>query len=391
MEEHYEANAVSDDDCSSYGEAEEAQVACYSEDEGDVIDVFAAGADVEDLGKRKGTNPARDELVKKLRDTPPNANTSFGGYRAVPVQPMRDHPMRDYKTYKIKKDSLATVKKDGKEAMRKPVAVPLNQYMGLSLLATKNKDKLVQRLTKEAASAIDSYVEADVIEVCEPQEVLPAPRGRSPVLEARLATGEEVPPLGNSTRVGEALPVVSEKSTVHEALLVTAKEVQPSSTIEVAPLEINNVAAAANQVSQTLYVPVLFPNCQEPQWALVDTGAQLSLITTTCARFCNLVSEGFENVVASDLKVGGVNGQPWQTARLKTTVILGNQRLATREMPVEFALLGGDRYKIIIGMDILKEHKMVVDLAQETLRFKLPSEDKVNLKLVPRGTIFKTK
>ncbi len=60
-------------------------------------------------------------------------------------------------------------------------------------------------------------------------------------------------------------------------------------------------------------------------------------------------------------------------------------------MPVEFALLGGDRYKIIIGMDILKEHKMVVDLAQETLRFKLHSEDKVNLKLVPRGTIFKTK
>ncbi len=287
MEEHYEANAVSDDDCSSYGEAEEAQVACYSEDEGDVIDVFAAGADVEDLGKRKGTNPARDELVKKLRDTPPNANTSFGGYRAVPVQPMRDHPMRDYKTYKIKKDSLATVKKDGKEAMRKPVAVPLNQYMGLSLLATKNKDKLVQRLTKEAASAIDSYVEADVIEVCEPQEVLPAPRGRSPVLEARLAAGEEAPPLGDAdvidvcgpqevlpaprgrspvpearlatgeeapplrdnTRVGEALPVVGERSTVLEAALVTSKEAQPSSIIEVAPLEINNVAAAANKVS----------------------------------------------------------------------------------------------------------------------------------------------
>ncbi len=121
--------------------------------------------------------------------------------------------------------------------------------MGLSLLATKNKDKLVQRLTKEAASAIDSYVEADVIEVCEPQEVLPAPHGRSPVLEARLAIGEEVPPLGDSTRVGEVLPVVGERSTVLEAPLVTAKEAQPSSTIEVMPLEINNVAAAANKVS----------------------------------------------------------------------------------------------------------------------------------------------
>lgn len=76
---------------------------------------------------------------------------------------------------------------------------------------------------------------------------------------------------------------------------------------------------------------------------------------------------------------------------MKTTLILGNQRLAAREMDVEFALLGGDRYKIIVGMDILKEHKMTIDLAQETLRFKLPSEDKVNLKLVHRGTIFKTK
>jgi hypothetical protein len=45
--------------------------------------------------------------------------------------------------------------------------------------------------------------------------------------------------------------------------------------VEVAPLEINHVAGSApsNNVSQTLYVPVLFPNCKEPQWALIDTGA----------------------------------------------------------------------------------------------------------------------
>lgn len=163
--------------------------------------------------------------------------------------------------------------------------------------------------------------------------------------------------------------------------------------MEAAPLEINHVAGSnpSNNVSQTLYVPVLFPNCKEPQWALIDTGAQLSLITTTCARFCNLVEEGFENVVASDLKVGGVNGQPWQTARLKTSVILGSQRLAAREMPIEFALLGGDRYKIIIGMDILKERKMMIDLSQECLKFKLTNEEKVNLKLTHRHAVFRTK
>ncbi len=156
--------------------------------------MFTAGAEVDDIGKRKGTNPARDELVKKLRDTPPNANTSFGGYRSVPVQPMRDHPMRDYKTYKVKKDSFAAVKKDGKEAMRKPVPVPLNQFMGLSLLATKNKEKLVQRLTREAANAVDSYVEADVIEVIYSKEVQLVSGERSSVYTAALVTEEKAPP-----------------------------------------------------------------------------------------------------------------------------------------------------------------------------------------------------
>ena len=66
----------------------------------------------------------------------------------------------------------------------------------------------------------------------------------------------------------------------------------------------------------------------------MDTGAQLSLITTSCARFCNLVDEGYTNVVACDLRVGGVSGPAWQTARLETTIILGSQRTAAREMPV---------------------------------------------------------
>lgn len=96
-------------------------------------------------------------------------------------------------------------------------------------------------------------------------------------------------------------------------------------------------------------------------------------------------------MVASDLKVGGVNGAPWQTARLETTIILGSQRLAAREMPIKFALLGGDRYKIIIGMDILKEKKMMVDLSQEVLKFKLDNNEKVSLKLTNRKVVFTTK
>ncbi len=122
----------------------------------------------------------------------------------------------------------------------------------------------------------------------------------------------------------------------------------------------------------------------------MDSGAQLSLITTGCAQYCNLVEEGFTNVLASDLKVGGVSGAPWQTARLTTTAILGSQRLASREMKISFALQTGDRYKIIIGMDVLSQCKAQLDFAAETLKFKV-KEDKVNLKLTQRKVIWKSK
>lgn len=75
-EEDADACVAEDDDGSSVGDVEEPQVDCCSDEED--VDVFntEGEADVEDLGKRKGTNSARDEIVKKLKETPPNANTS---------------------------------------------------------------------------------------------------------------------------------------------------------------------------------------------------------------------------------------------------------------------------------------------------------------------------
>lgn len=52
----------------------------------DVIDMFPA--EIEDLGKRKGTNDARDSIVKKLCKTPSNPDTSMGGFKSIPVQKM---------------------------------------------------------------------------------------------------------------------------------------------------------------------------------------------------------------------------------------------------------------------------------------------------------------
>jgi hypothetical protein len=47
-------------------EVELPEIMCCSDDE-DLIDVLNAEAEIEDLGKRKGTNAARDEIVKRLR------------------------------------------------------------------------------------------------------------------------------------------------------------------------------------------------------------------------------------------------------------------------------------------------------------------------------------
>ncbi len=71
-------------DSGSYGEPEMQDVECLSDrEQKDALDMFPA--EIEDLGERKRTNSARDAIVKKLRETLPNADASMGGYKHVPV------------------------------------------------------------------------------------------------------------------------------------------------------------------------------------------------------------------------------------------------------------------------------------------------------------------
>ena len=79
-----------------------------------------------------------------------------------------------------------------------------------------------------------------------------------------------------------------------------------------------------------MYLPILLPGCSETQWALVDTGAQVSLITTGVAKYCNAVAPDYSNLLPSELMLNGVTGAPWGTTRLATDVTIGQQRLASR-------------------------------------------------------------
>ncbi len=150
------------DQSDSWGEPDEYEVDCISMDEEEQdIDIFPA--EVEDLGKRRGTNDAREGIIKKLRETPPNPDTSMGGFKSIPVQKMPHVSRGQYKTYKVAPDRKLLAKKESKDVMNKPVAVPLNHYMGMSFLASKNKGKLMDKLTKDAAGVLDAYV--DTLEV----------------------------------------------------------------------------------------------------------------------------------------------------------------------------------------------------------------------------------
>lgn len=55
--------------------------------------------------------------------------------------------------------------KEVKETMQKPVAVPVNQFMGLTLIASKNKEKLISKLTKDATAALDQYADLSTFEI----------------------------------------------------------------------------------------------------------------------------------------------------------------------------------------------------------------------------------
>ncbi len=68
------------EDSGSYGEPEMQDVECLSGGEQeDAMDMFPA--EIEDLGKRKGTNSARDAIVKNLRDFSPNRRHICGRSR----------------------------------------------------------------------------------------------------------------------------------------------------------------------------------------------------------------------------------------------------------------------------------------------------------------------
>ena len=72
------------------------------------------------------------------------------------------------------------------------------------------------------------------------------------------------------------------------------------------------------------YVPLTFPHAENLTfWGLVDTGAQVSVISAGLANYLNLIQEDFSNVSATPFQVSGYNGTKSYMPTITTTLRLG--------------------------------------------------------------------
>lgn len=132
------------------------------------------------------------------------------------------------------------------------------------------------------------------------------------------------------------------------------------------------------------YVPLTFPHAEDLTfWGLVDTGAQVSVISAGLANYLNLIQEDFSNVSATPFQVSGYNGTKSYMPTITTTLRLGRFGGDERAVTVQLCVLDSNEYKIILGVDILSKLHFVCNdrdkklhLINQSRSFSLPLADR---------------
>ena len=88
-------------------------------------------------------------------------------------------------------------------------------------------------------------------------------------------------------------------------------------------------------------------------WGLVDTGAQVSVISAGLASYLDLYKPDLSNIRETSFTVAGYNGARSYMPVLETSFRLGNRGGDERVMPVNLCILDSNAYKLLIGVDIL--------------------------------------
>lgn len=116
---------------------------------------------------------------------------------------------------------------------------------------------------------------------------------------------------------------------------------------------------------------------------MIDTGAHVSVISSGLAHFLGLFEEGFTNVSPSPFTVSGYNDAKSYMPILTVNLHLGAKGGEEREISVQFCVLDSNKYKLLIGVDLLDELQFVFDgpnkrlhLANGDKRFSLPVVDR---------------
>lgn len=117
---------------------------------------------------------------------------------------------------------------------------------------------------------------------------------------------------------------------------------------------LNALVGSAQKIQQTLYAPVRFLSSESTWWGMVDSGAQVSIISSGLLEHLRLMETRDFKAYPSAFTVSGfTGGEKLNMPIVELWMRLGVRGEDERWQMVHLAVLNTAQYKFIIGMDIL--------------------------------------